>query len=81
MYPIQIKALKETVKSLSLFPSDYENHYVAWNIDSQTIRRVKSIKRRKDELNEYVAYFDNGEYVALNNCEIFEFVIVKRFEE
>jgi len=53
---------------------------VMWCPDSSTARTIVSINKRKDELDEYCAIFANGEYVALYNCPVTDFIIAKRLE-
>lgn len=54
-----------------------------WFLDEKTCRKIVAIyTNRKYESEEDsepgpVAYFDDGKYIALLNCEPYEFVIIK----
>ena len=46
-----------------------------WIPDQKTARQIVRIGNRKDEPSS-CAYFDNGEYVALYNCDLTDFFTV-----
>lgn len=57
---------------------------VLWNPDSETARKVVSVTERKFKDPEedepgLCANFNGGDYVALYNCELSDFVVAKRF--
>ena len=57
---------------------------VLWNPDNETGRRVVSVTERKFQDPEedepgLCANFDGGDYVALYNVELSDFVVARRF--
>lgn len=64
----EIECLKRALKT----------HEVMWIPDSLTARTIKLIGSNSDEPSP-VAYFENGEFLALDNCVISEFAKVERF--
>lgn len=59
---------------------------ILWNPDSNTGRKVVSVTERKFKNPEedepgLCANFTGGEYVALYNCELCEFIAAERLAE
>lgn len=57
---------------------------VMWNPDSETARKVVHVgewKSKDPDVEDepgLCAFFENGEYAALYNCELKEFITAKR---
>jgi hypothetical protein len=59
---------------------DLNEYLIIWSPDPNTAKRVRGIKRLKDELDEECAIFNDG-YAVLNNCEFSHFIYGNRFSQ
>jgi len=50
-----------------------------WNPDSKNARQVVKVGRHIEEGEDPCGIFANGEYIALYNCDLSDFVLVTRF--
>ena len=53
---------------------------VYWMPDESTSRKVVRVGKHKEEY-EVCGIFSNGEFVALDNCEITDFCLAKRLKD
>lgn len=65
----QIEILKEAIS----------RGIVQWNPDSRNARQVVKVSKHVEEGEGLCGIFANGEYVALYNCDLSDFVLVTRF--